>query len=174
MKLNQRIEAIQLLLSDVDGVMTDGRLSFDNQGIESKTFHVRDGLAIKFWQRAGFRFGVITARSSHVVSMRMAELGVSLVRQGSEDKLTAARQIAGELGLTLEQVGYIGDDLADLRLLKQVGLAVSVADGAPEVQQVAHFVTKANGGHAALRELIEMMLKTRNRWGELLQNYVDG
>lgn len=173
MKLDQRMQQIQLILSDVDGVLTDGSITYDNQGIESKTFHVRDGMGIKLWQRAGHKFGIITARSSHIVKIRMSELGVETVRQGSQDKLPVGLQLISEMGLEPEQVCYIGDDLSDLPLLSGVGMAVSVADGVPEIQAAAHMTTKLPGGKGAIRELVEAILKSQNRWDELLQAFRD-
>ena len=171
MKLEQRMQGIQLILSDVDGVMTSGGITYDNQGVETKTFHVRDGMGIKLWQRTGYRFGVITARSSHIVKLRMDELGVDLVRQGAENKLDIANEIMQEVSLSPEQICYIGDDLTDMALLQNVGLSVSVSDGAPEVKKACNLVTKATGGHGAIRELVEAILKGQNRWQELLQSY---
>ena len=171
MKLEQRMQEIQLILSDVDGVMTSGGITYDNQGVETKTFHVRDGMGIKLWQRSGYRFGVITARSSHIVKLRMDELKVDLVRQGAENKLEIANAILDELNLTPEQVCYIGDDLTDLALLETVGLSASVSDGAPEVRNSVHLVTKSPGGVGAIRELVEAILKGQKRWDELLQSY---
>ncbi len=173
MKLDQRMQPIQLILSDVDGVLTDGSITFDNQGIETKTFHVRDGLGIKLWQRSGHKFGIITARSSHIVKVRMTELGVDIVRQGSDNKLPVGIQLIDELGLKPEQVCYVGDDLSDLGLLSHVGLAVTVGDGATELKTVAHITTKSAGGKGAIRELIETILRTQKRWDELLQAYYD-
>ncbi len=173
MKLDQRLQQIQLILSDVDGVLTDGGIEFDNQGIETKKFHVRDGLGIKAWQKVGHQFGIITARSSHIVKLRMAELGVEIVRQGSDDKLPAAIRIMEELELTPAEVCYIGDDLSDLRLMHHVGLAASVADGASEVRSAAHITTKAAGGTGAIRELVETILKSQGRWTEIVNAYTD-
>lgn len=173
MKLDQRIQQVQLILSDVDGVLTDGGIEFDNQGIETKKFHVRDGLGIKLWKQSGLHFGIITARSSHIVKLRMAELGVDIVRQGSGDKLPVAIKIIEELGLEAQQVCYVGDDLTDLRLMQHVGLAASVSDGAPEVRSAAHFTTKASGGNGAIRELVETILKSQNRWTEIVNSFSD-
>jgi len=172
-KLEQRIAPIQMILCDVDGVLTDGRLSFDNQGIETKAFHVRDGLGIKLWQRAGCQFGLLTARSSHIVKVRAAELGVDLIRQGFSNKPPVARQIMKEHNLTPEQVCYVGDDLTDLQLISEVGLGVAVADAVSEVREAAAFITKTPGGHGAVRELIETILKTQNRWTEAVRHYQD-
>lgn len=171
MKLDLRMQSIELILSDVDGVMTDGGITYDNQGIETKTFHVRDGMGIKLWQKTGHRFGVITARSSHIVKLRMDELGVDFIRQGTEQKLAAAEQIIAELGLQRENVCYIGDDLTDVPLMQSVGMSASVFDAADDVKKVADYVTKSAGGTGAIRELIEMILKSQKRWNELLQGY---
>ncbi len=171
MKLDARMQSIELILSDVDGVMTDGGITYDNQGIETKTFHVRDGMGIKLWQKTGHRFGVITARSSHIVKLRMEELGVDFIRQGTEQKLAAAQQIIEELNLEPSNVCYIGDDLTDVGLMKSSGMSASVADAAEDVKKVADYVTKSAGGKGAIRELIEMILKSQKRWNELLQGY---
>ncbi len=171
MKLEQRFASIQLILCDVDGVLTDGRLSFDNQGIETKSFHVRDGLGIKAWQRMGGKFGLLTARSSHIVKVRAAELGLDLIRQGFSDKLPVAQQIMQEQGLTAEQVCYVGDDLTDLQLIRSVGLGVAVADAVEEVRSAAHFTTQTPGGRGAVRELIETILKAQDRWAEVVRKY---
>ena len=114
MKIDAAGRDIELILSDVDGTLTDGSIIYDNQGIETKAFHIHDGLGIKLWQQAGFSFGLLTARSSHVVKIRAAELGVKILRQGFEDKLSAAKQVIDQLGLEPSQVCYIGDDLPDL------------------------------------------------------------
>jgi 3-deoxy-D-manno-octulosonate 8-phosphate phosphatase (KDO 8-P phosphatase) len=171
MKLESLAERVELILSDVDGVMTDGSVVFDNQGIETKLFHIRDGLGIKLWRRAGYRFGMITGRSSHIVRMRAAELGVDIVRQGVDDKLAVAEQIVAEAGLTPQQVCYVGDDLPDLPPMRYVGFAVAVADGSEELRRAAHYVTTAPGGRGALRETIELILKAQGRWDDLIQKY---
>lgn len=171
MKIEQRMQGISMILSDVDGVMTSGGITYDNQGVETKTFHVRDGMGIKLWQRTGYRFGVITARSSHIVKLRMDELKVDHVRQGADNKLEIAKQIFSETGVTPEQTCYIGDDLTDMTLMANVGLAASVADGAAEVRKAAHWVSQSGGGMGAIRELIETILKSQNRWEELIQSW---
>ena len=171
MKVAQRCQNIELLLSDVDGVLTDGRVIFDNQGIETKQFHIRDGLGIKLWQRAGGKFGLITGRSSHVVKLRAVELEIEIVRQGADDKLAMALAVMEELKLKPEQVGYIGDDLPDLPVVKLVGLGVAVADACAELKQAAHHVTTAPGGLGAVRETIELILKSQRRWDDVVQSY---
>ncbi len=171
MKPEQRCQPIELILSDVDGVLTDGGVIFDNQGIEIKRFHIRDGMGIKLWQRAGYRFGVVTARNSHIVKVRAAELGIDIIRQGFEHKLPTIREIMTQLKLSPEQVCYIGDDLADLAAIQTVGLGVAVADAVAEVRSSAHFVTKVPGGCGAVRETIEFILKAKQRWGDLILKY---
>jgi YrbI family 3-deoxy-D-manno-octulosonate 8-phosphate phosphatase len=171
MNIANRAKAIQLVLSDVDGVLTDGGIVFDNQGIEIKRFHIRDGMGIRLWQRAGHRFGLLTSRTSHVVQVRAAELGIDLVRQGFEEKLPVVIALMRELNLTPQQVCYIGDDLPDLPVLKHVGLGVAVADAAAELLAAAHHTTTARGGQGAVRELIEMLLKAQGRYDDLIAKY---
>ena len=174
MNLPDLCRNVELILSDVDGVLTDGGIWYDNQGVEIKQFHIRDGLGIKLWQRSGFRFGLLTARSSHIVKLRAQELGIEVVRQGFENKLPVARDILKELGLKPEQACYIGDDLTDLPVIRQVGLGVAVADAAAEVRAGAHHVTALAGGQGAVRELVETLLKSKQRWNDLIQKYLSG
>jgi YrbI family 3-deoxy-D-manno-octulosonate 8-phosphate phosphatase len=171
MNVEERCQPVELILSDVDGVLTDGRIVLDNQGIESKVFHIRDGLGIRLWQRAGYRFGVISQRSSHSVKMRAAELGIELIRQGIADKLGTAKQILAESGLKWRQVCYLGDDLPDLPLVRAVGLGVAVGDGCVELRQAAHHVTTAAGGAGAVRETVELILRAQHRWDDVIQTY---
>jgi len=171
MSLEQLCRPVRLILSDVDGVLTDGGIVFDNQGIETKRFHVRDGLGIRLWQKAGYRFGLITHRSSNIVKMRVAELGIEIVRQGVDNKLTALQGILNELQLSPAQVCYIGDDLPDLPAVRAVGFGVAVADGCAELRQAARYVTKQPGGCGAVRETIELILKAQTRWEDLIQAY---
>jgi 3-deoxy-D-manno-octulosonate 8-phosphate phosphatase (KDO 8-P phosphatase) len=172
MEIDQRCRAIELIICDVDGVLTDGGLIVDNRGIEIKRFNVRDGEGIRIWQKAGYRFGLITARSSHIVKTRAAEIGVEIVRQGTRDKLAATKQILEELGLKPEQTCYMGDDLLDLAAVRHVGLGVTVADGASDLLKAADYVTELGGGKGAVREMIEYILKTQRRWDDLIQAYM--
>ncbi|MGN6545200.1 MAG: KdsC family phosphatase [Aureliella sp.] len=161
---------IRFILSDVDGVLTDGSIMLDNHGIETKVFFVRDGLAIKLWQKAGFSFGILSARNSQAVKLRAAELSIDIVRQGFSEKLPAAREIFQASRLDPSEVCYIGDDLQDLTVMYEVGLPVAVADAAAEVRQAAAWVTTAPGGRGAVRELVERLLKAKGRWEECLPN----
>jgi YrbI family 3-deoxy-D-manno-octulosonate 8-phosphate phosphatase len=171
MNLDQRCRTIRLILSDVDGVLTDGGIVYDNQGIETKRFHVRDGMGVRLWQKAGYRFGLITHRSSHIVKMRAAELGIEIIRQGIDDKLTAMRGVLGELHLAPAQACYIGDDLPDLPAVRAAGLSVAVADACAELRQSVHYVATLPGGHGAVRETVELILKAQGRWEDLIQAY---
>ena len=171
MKFTDLCRPIELILSDVDGVLTDGGILYDNQGIEIKKFHIRDGLGIKLWQRAGHKFGVLTARTSHIVKVRASELGIDIVRQGFESKLPVAHEIFRELRLSPEQVCYIGDDLTDLPVIRHVGLGVAVADASSEVRAAARHITRLAGGQGAVREVVELILKAQLRWDEMVQAY---
>lgn len=169
--LEQRCHPICLILSDVDGVLTDGGIVLDHEGIETKRFHVRDGLGIRLWQKAGYRFGVITNRSSNIVKIRMAELGIEIVRQGIDNKRKAMQDLLAELRLASDQVCYIGDDLLDLSAIHAAGLGVAVADACPELRQAAHYVTTLPGGSGAVRETIELILRAQARWDDMIQAY---
>jgi YrbI family 3-deoxy-D-manno-octulosonate 8-phosphate phosphatase len=169
--MEQRCQPIELLLADVDGVLTDGRVVVNNQGIETKQFHIRDGMGIRLWQKAGYRFGVVSLRSSQIVKMRAAELDISIVRQGAVDKLATTLEILAEHGLSPQQACYIGDDLPDLRVVRAVGLGVAVADACPELREAAGYVTQLAGGNGAVREVVELILKAQRRWDDVIQAY---
>ena len=171
MKIEDLCRNVELVLCDVDGVLTDGGVIFDNQGIELKQFHIRDGLGIRLWQKAGFKFGLLTARSSHIVKLRAAELNIEIVRQGFADKLPVAKEVIAGLRLKPEQVCFIGDDLTDLPVIHYVGLGVAVGDAVKEVRAAADYVTRLPGGRGAVRELIELVLNAKNRWEDLIRNY---
>lgn len=159
---------IRVILSDVDGVMTDGRIIYDNGGVETKCFHVRDGLGIKLWQRAGFHFAIITSRTSEVVRIRAAELGVEHVRQGVPDKWSAAQEVLQHLNVSPDEVCYIGDDLPDLAVMTRVALPIAVADAAADVRQAAKWTMRLGGGQGAVRELIERLLKAKAQWEDFV------
>ncbi|MCE9629225.1 MAG: HAD hydrolase family protein [Planctomycetia bacterium] len=169
--LDRRLARVQLLLLDVDGVLTDGGVTWNNQGIESKTFHIRDGLGLRAWQKAGGRTGIVTGRSSHVVQLRAEELGIAIVRQGVEDKLAAAEALLAECGLSWEQTAFVGDDLPDLPVVSLCGVGVAVADACPELIEAAALVTRLPGGRGAVREVIERMLKARGSWDAVVARY---
>jgi 3-deoxy-D-manno-octulosonate 8-phosphate phosphatase (KDO 8-P phosphatase) len=169
--LDRRLARVQLLLLDVDGVLTDGGVTWNNQGIESKTFHIRDGLGLKLWQRAGGRTGIVTGRSSHVVQLRAAELGIGIVRQGVEDKLDSTAAILAETGLAWEETAFIGDDLPDLPVIARAGVGIAVADACSEVRAAAAVVTQLPGGRGAVREAVERLLRARGSWEAIVARY---
>jgi YrbI family 3-deoxy-D-manno-octulosonate 8-phosphate phosphatase len=171
MTLAERCARIEFLLLDVDGVLADGGIIYDDNGRELKQFYVRDGSGLKFWQLAGKRAGILTGRTSHVVEVRAKEVGIEPVIQGATDKLAAYRNLLAQLGLRPEQIAFVGDDLPDLPVLRHCGLAVAVADACPEVIAEAHYVTRAAGGKGAVREAIELILRSQGQWAKFVERY---
>lgn len=157
---------IRLILSDVDGVMTGGELFYDALGADIKRFHVRDGLGIKVWQRAGYLFGIVSSRSSAAVRIRAQELAIEHVLQGADPKWPAVVRLLQSIGVPADQTAYIGDDIPDLPVMRSVALAVAPADACPDVIAAAHWVTKAAGGQGTVRELIERLMRATSTWEE--------
>lgn len=155
------LSRISLVVFDIDGVFTDGQILIAADGSESKSFNVRDGHGVKRLLAAGRQVAIISGRKAAAVDHRMAELGVSHVFQGCQDKLGVLRDLLGRLGLAPEAVAYVGDDLPDLEVMRAVGLPIAVADAAPELRQVAAHVTRAPGGRGAVREVCEFLLGGR-------------
>ena len=170
-ELADRCASIDLLAVDVDGVLTDGVIALDDQGVESKHFHVRDGLGYSLWHRAGKRSAILSGRRAEVVSRRAAELGISYVAQGLTDKGAALQEMLRELRLEPRQVCFVGDDLVDLPVLRAVGLSACPGDAVPEVRDSALFITQAAGGRGVIREVIELILKVQGSWHELCKPY---
>jgi 3-deoxy-D-manno-octulosonate 8-phosphate phosphatase (KDO 8-P phosphatase) len=168
--LRERAAAIKLLVLDVDGVLTDGRITYTEHGVEVKSFHVRDGSGLAFWQRLGGRVAIVSGRTSKTVEVRAAELGIALVIQGAREKRPALERVLAETGLRATDACAVGDDLPDLPLMRACGLAVAVADACPDVRAAAQYVTQAAGGHGAVREVVELLLRTQGRWNELVGN----
>lgn len=154
---------IKLLLLDVDGVLTDGRIILDNQGNELKAFHVRDGHGIKLAQRAGIVIGIITGRKSEVVNIRARELGIQEVHQGAIEKIAVYESLIKKYDMQDEEVAYMGDDIVDLDIFKRAGFAVTVADADPAVKAHVDLITKAEGGRGAVREFINLILKSQGK-----------
>ena len=165
-------EKIRLLLFDVDGVLTDGRILLHADGTESKVFDIKDGTAIVWALRLGLTVGFLSARTSIATSRRAAQLGVTLLHQGVSSKLETYEQIADELLLEDEQIAYMGDDILDLPVLARVGLSTAPADAAPDVLTRVHWVSRRNGGAGAVRELIEMVLRAQGQWDAVLATYL--
>jgi 3-deoxy-D-manno-octulosonate 8-phosphate phosphatase (KDO 8-P phosphatase) len=165
-------EAIELLVLDVDGVLTDGRLIVHSDGTESKCFHTLDGHGIRMWQRAGLRVALLSGRASAPVGHRARELQIQYVLEDCHFKRPALEQLLNETQLTAKNVAYIGDDLPDLPAIRYAGFGVAVANAADEVKEQADYVTTRPGGAGAVREVIEHILKSSGRWQELMKRYV--
>jgi 3-deoxy-D-manno-octulosonate 8-phosphate phosphatase (KDO 8-P phosphatase) len=169
--MEERLKKIKLLILDVDGVMTDGRIIFDSNGVESKFFNVKDGHGIKMAQRAGIEFGIISGRQSQVVANRAAELGIVHVYQKAMDKLTPYLEILAKTGFDDSQVAFMGDDVIDIPVLRRVGFAAAPADAIAEVLPHVHFVAKNRGGWGAVREVCDLLLKGQGAWDEVTARY---
>jgi 3-deoxy-D-manno-octulosonate 8-phosphate phosphatase (KDO 8-P phosphatase) len=167
-ELAERCQPIELLVTDVDGVMTDGRIVLDDRGVETKHFHVRDGLAFSLWHKAGKQSAILSGRKAPAVTFRAADLKIAHVLLGIEQKGAPLRTLITQLGLTPRQVCYVGDDLPDLPALSTVGLAACPVDAAAEVKAVAHLVTRVCGGYGAIREIVEVILKSQGTWLNLI------
>jgi 3-deoxy-D-manno-octulosonate 8-phosphate phosphatase (KDO 8-P phosphatase) len=172
MTVDERVAGIRLLLFDVDGVLTDGVVVMHADGSEAKGFHIRDGAAMVWAQRAGLMVGLLSARSSGATTHRAAQLAIRLVVQGATSKLSAYQQILRDTGLPDGSVAYMGDDLLDLPVLTRVGLSAAPADAAAEVRTKVHWVSTAGGGRGAVREFIEMVLRAQNRWDAIMREYL--
>ncbi len=161
--LSQAAAETRLLVLDVDGVLTDGRLYYDGNGGETKSFHVRDGYGLKALQRTGIQIAVISGRRSKAVETRMAELDIELVFLGIQDKLKVFRSLVKKLGITVKNTACVGDDVPDLEILREAGLSVAVADAHPEVIANTDWQTENKGGHGAVREVCDLLIAARAR-----------
>jgi 3-deoxy-D-manno-octulosonate 8-phosphate phosphatase (KDO 8-P phosphatase) len=168
----RRAVKIRLLVLDVDGVLTDGSIVYTDSGEEIKCFHVRDGHGIRMVQQAGIEVALITGRQSQAVAHRAQNLRLAHVFQGVRDKVGVLRSLQTKLGVSPDETAVVGDDLVDLAMMQQAGLAVAVADAPLEVKQRAQLVTSAPGGRGAVRELCELMLKAKGVWEDLLRQYL--
>jgi 3-deoxy-D-manno-octulosonate 8-phosphate phosphatase (KDO 8-P phosphatase) len=169
--LVKKMRAVKALILDVDGVLTDGRIIFDDDGRELKFFHVRDGHGIKMLMRAGVEVIVLTGRTSRVVEHRAKDLGIESVYQGAKNKIAVLREILEQKGLKPEQTACMGDDITDVPLLKLAGFSVAVADACEEARNAADFVTCAGGGRGAVREVCELVLKAQGKWRDVTRKY---
>jgi len=162
---------IRLILTDVDGVLTDGRLARLRSGEELKFFSIYDGLGIRMAEKAGLQVGFISGRSSSLVAQRAKELGVKLLVQGCSNKAQGLLSLLEEAGVSAEQTAYVGDDLPDLAILMRVGFPVAPANAAEEVKACARLVTRSSGGNGVLREVIEVILKAQGKWEGLVRQF---
>jgi|TARA_Y100001951_G_scaffold82799_1_gene71443 3-deoxy-D-manno-octulosonate 8-phosphate phosphatase (KDO 8-P phosphatase) len=172
--LLDRLRRVKLLAIDVDGVLTDGRLYFQADGIEIKAFHTQDGHGLKLLKRVGIHVALITGRDSPMVSQRAAALGITHVYQGCEDKLTTLRALCQRLDITLEQVAYCGDDLPDLAPIKRSGVGITVPNAPDYMHPHADWITERLGGHGAVREICDTLLTSQGHWDAVLDTYLHG
>jgi len=170
--IEKRAERIRLVLFDVDGVLTDGRVVLHGDGKESKQFHIRDGIVMVWAQRVGLQVGLLSARSSATTTERAAQLGITLVHQGVASKIDTYDEILRRIGLGDEEVAYMGDDIVDIAVLSRVGLAAAPADAVAEVRERVHWVAPSAGGAGAARELLELVLRTQGRWDAIVQSFL--
>jgi len=169
--LRHKARKIKLLLLDVDGVLTDGGIVIDERGVESKRFDVRDGQGITLLKRAGVEVGFVSGRSSVAVRQRAGDLGVKWVFQGIQNKAEIYQRIKKRTGLKDEHIAYAGDDIVDMPILRAAGLAITVPNGWPGIRPVTDYVTEAEGGRGAVREISELILTAQNLWKDLLDKY---
>lgn len=172
--LVDRLRHVRLLAMDVDGVLTDGRLYFQADGLETKAFHTLDGHGIKLVQRAGIVVALITGRDSPMVSRRAEALGIRHVFQGAEKKLVVLRELCARLNLELDQVAYCGDDLPDVAAIRRAGVGISVPGAPAYIRHQADWVTEAAGGHGAVREICDTLLQAQGHWNAVLDTYLHG
>ncbi len=169
--IEQRARAVRMLVFDVDGVLTDGSLFYDNQGQEYKAFNSRDGHGIKMLRASGVETGIITGRTSQIVLHRARNLGIAHIHQGAEDKLEALGNLLREAGLTAAQIAYMGDDVVDLPVLNRCGLAITVPDAPDEVKARCHVITRAAAGRGAAREACELIMRAQGTWAGQIALY---
>ena len=167
----RKIKAIKILILDVDGVMTDGKIIYDDDGKEIKIFDVKDGHGIKLLMRAGIDVAIITARESKVVLHRARNLGIEMVYQKAMDKVIAFEDILKKRQLSPQETAYIGDELVDIPLLRRVGFAVTVKDAVADVKKRIDYITAKNGGCGAVREICELILKVQGKWEQVTARY---
>jgi len=167
----EKAEKIQIVIFDVDGVLTDGRLYVTDQGTELKAFYSRDGLGMRMLQQSGVDIAVITGRTSDTVKHRMTEMRIRHVYQGQHNKLPALDNLIDETGVTADAIAYLGDDIVDLPVMRRVGLAVAVADAHEDVKLYADWQTPNNGGFGAARDLCELIMKAQNTWERVKDYY---
>jgi 3-deoxy-D-manno-octulosonate 8-phosphate phosphatase (KDO 8-P phosphatase) len=172
-EVRTRVEHVKILVLDVDGVMTDGRLIYHDNGTESKAFDVRDGHGIKMLREAGIETALISGRSSPLVEKRAGDLGITEVIQGVRDKVEHLETILSTRNLTFDQAAFMGDDVVDLTVMNRVGFSVVVADGSEYLFDTAHYVTLSPGGRGAVREVAELILGVQGLWDKIARRYFE-
>jgi len=169
--LTEKIRRIRLLILDVDGVLTDGRINVGDDGRETKSFHVRDGHGLVILMRHGLEVVLLSGRRSEAVEHRAKDLGIEEVHQGIHRKIEVLDSILAGRGLDRKEAAYVGDDVVDIPVLRRVGFAVAVADAVEEVRSAADYVTVSRGGQGAVREICELILKTQGKWDDVARRY---
>ncbi|MBD3309401.1 HAD-IIIA family hydrolase [candidate division KSB3 bacterium] len=169
--MRAHLQKIKLLVCDVDGVLTAGGIIIDDQGRETKRFDVKDDHGLKLLQRAGLQVALLSGRSSDIVTHRAKELNISYTIQGAKDKRKAYATLKQECGYQDDEIAYVGDDVVDIPILTQVGVAIAVQDAVEEVKAVAQYITARPGGHGAIREVVHLILKAQNHWKRLMERY---
>lgn len=164
----EQAKDIRLVILDVDGVMTDGRIVIDDNGVESRNFDIKDGMGVVVMMMSGVEVAIITSKKSGAVRHRAEELKIKRFHEGIKKKTEPYEEMLKEMGIVDAQVAYVGDDLVDLSMMKRVGLPIAVGDAVEDVKQHALYVTKARGGHGAVREAAEMILKAQGKWEKIL------
>lgn len=169
--LMEKAARIRLLVLDVDGVLTDGSIVYDAAGSQIQAFHVHDGLGIKLLERAGIYSAIISSRTSGAMEFRAGELGIRFVYQGVADKISAYEELRNSLNISPSETAYIGDDWVDIKMLRRAGLAVAVCNATTPMKDYAHYITTRPGGHGAVREVCDLILRANGRWSEFLNEY---
>jgi 3-deoxy-D-manno-octulosonate 8-phosphate phosphatase (KDO 8-P phosphatase) len=172
--VQKKLDAIKMLVLDVDGVLTDGTIIVDSRGTESKSFSIIDGHGIKMWKRAGLKIAFLSGRASATTKYQARELAVDFCLNGRRDKLKGLKELIKMSKMPAAQIAYVGDDLPDLPVITCAGFAAAVANAADEIKQAADYVTKRKGGEGAVREIIEYILKKTGRWDALVKKYAAG
>jgi 3-deoxy-D-manno-octulosonate 8-phosphate phosphatase (KDO 8-P phosphatase) len=170
-EIDRRANAVRMIVFDVDGVLTDGSLFYDNQGEEYKAFNSRDGHGIKMLRASGVDIGIITGRTSQIVLHRARNLGIEHIHQGAEDKLVALQRLLNETGFSSQQIAYMGDDVVDLPVINRCGLAITVPDAPDEVKARSHIITVASAGRGAAREACELIMRAQGNWAAQMALY---
>jgi len=166
-----KLKRIKLLLLDVDGVLTDGGIIYNDNGAETKVFNVKDGLGIRLLMEAGIHLGIITGRRSNALYCRCKDLGINLIYDGVRNKIDVFDELLDQTGVSAEEVAFIGDDLPDLALMKIIGLSIAVGDADKTILDNADMATSAKGGHGAVREACEAILKAKGLWEDILERF---
>ena len=169
--LNQKLEQIKLLAMDVDGVLSDGQIIYNSYDVETKAFFVQDGVGLKALLEAGIELAIITGRTSAMVERRAKELGIRHLIQGQDDKFSELDKLAVSLGLSINECAYMGDDLPDLKAVREAGVGICVPNGCDETKAVADIITQKSGGHGAVREVCELILRAKGRYDDFVARF---